>query len=159
MSQSYTGMPQPLKLAFLRSLQRLDGDDFGLADAADDLNDALDAFWPLYADKGRFSPRLQYLYAKRDGVDWLRQWIFDKTTFTEAGVQQADTDAFKALADLREDMDKDIATLETQLRAGQGPAVAQMTTTQIGPVPPIGPNPGDTRYLGDPLKSLFYFPR
>lgn len=158
-------MPEPWRTNLICSLERavergVEADEFNVWKGDSGiLLGIVDGYWEMYEDKGRFSPRLRYLYTQREVIDYVRRRLFEHTTFTEGGVTQSDSDAFKALSDLRGDLDKDIATLEVQVRAGQSPAVAAMTTTQIGPVPAIGPNPGDSRYLGDPLKKSFYFPR
>ena len=150
-------MPEPWRTDLLGSLSRIPAEDeFNIWNEGDaTLLDIIDGYWSLYGDKGRFSVRLQYLYTQREVLDYVRRRIFEQTTMSEGGVEQSDSDAFKALSDLRGDLDKDIAYLEAQLRAGQSPAVAVMTTTQIGPLPRIGPNPADTAYLGDPLKRWF----
>lgn len=147
-------MPGPLKVALMASLQRNYGDDLGLSQSGADVEmlSALDAFWSLYPDKGRLALRLQYLYTCREALDYLRRRVFDKTSFTEDGVEQSYSDALHGLEKMRADLSADILVLETQLRAGLGAAVGTMLADRPGILPrPNTPDPNSPLYRGDPL--------
>lgn len=147
-------MPDGLKGILLKSFARPDeDDDLGLDPEKSGLSAFLDTLWPLYADKGRFALRLQYLYVQRDALDFLRRQTVDAVTFTEAGVSASLGQVEDGLAKMRADVQGDIEQLETQVQAGQVPASAAMMTLQIGSLPAWGANPADTRYLGDPLRG------
>lgn len=147
-------MPPALRLALLSALGRAGADDLSVdpGAAARDLSGDVETFWSLYADKGRLSLRLQYLYTCREAIDWLRRRVFDKPTFSEGGVTQSFSDALHGLEKMRADLCLDITALEAQIRAGLGAAVGVMVSDRPGIVPsPNSPDPNGALYRGDPL--------
>ena len=144
--------PGAIRNLILDSLKRGSGDDLAIGEALGLLDLNLPAMWTLYADKGALSFRLRYLYTLRDCADFLARRLFDITSSTEGGVQQSDSDVFRALCTLRDNTTADITVLETQIRAGQAPQGGLMTTTRPDPVyPGAYPDPTAPYFRGLPF--------
>ena len=108
-------------------------------------------WWMLYADKGRRSIRLQYLYVQREALEDLGRRLFENVNYTE-DVQQSDSDVFKFVGVLRDQCQANIDQLEKQLRGGQVAQNGTMTHDRLGLSPVYGqPDPNSPVYLGDPL--------
>ena len=108
-------------------------------------------WWALYADKGRKSVRLQYLYVQREALEDLGRRLFENVNYTEEA-QQADSDVFKSVGVLRDQCQANIDQLEKQLRAGQVAQSGVMVHDRLDLSPVYGqPDPNSPLYLGDPL--------
>ena len=150
-------MPPALLEALVSSLGLSDSglDPEQAASATVGLADAIPAFWLLYASKGYVSPLVQYLYVRRQAIDFLRGQVvsYVDTTVEEGGSSKL-SQWFGNLSTLYEDLGKEIVVAESQAQAGFGIAVGQITAG-TAQAPQSGAFfPGDSRYTGDPLKPI-----
>lgn len=168
MSTPAPPMPAGLQTILAQSLQRLSAgsDDIQKAiDAAAEMyaspgNSHMALWWALYADKGRVSLRVQYLYVQREMLTDVERRLFEWTTFGQGGVTQSNSDLVKALSAMRMEVQADIDLLEKQVQASRVPRVGVMTNDRLGLSPTYGqPDPNDARYRGDPLaRPIRFYP-
>jgi hypothetical protein len=113
------------------------------------LAEVFDTIWAMYSDAGLRNPRLQYLYAKRQVIEFWKSGSWRDVDFTD-DVEEALGQMSKNLDLMAKGLDTDISTLEKVLNQAFGPAVGQMTTT----TPLAGltgqPDPNHPVYRGDP---------
>ena len=102
----------------------------------------LPIIWGMFDDKSAIDVRLQYLYAKRKAIDYLKGAVRGKV---RRHIDNTDVDynaLMTNLKDMQADVDQEIIAFE-QSGAFNYPASVQMTTTA-----PI--QPGDVIYLPNP---------
>ena len=160
MSTQPRPIPPGLATAFARGLRRPGpmGDaiqsvlDAAARDyAAEGAGTTSALWWALYADRGRISLRLQYLYYQREAYTDLERRLIEFVTNSGAGVTRADSDVIKNVAALRDQAQKDIDQLETQSGACRVPAVGTLTAAVPTRARPVYGDPNSPVYRGDPL--------
>ncbi len=111
------------------------------------LTESLDDIWEMYSDKGALSPRLQYLYAKRQAIDFWLALHFRDVDVDEV-VKESLSQISKNLQAMRDGIDDgkgsgDLPQLESQLQLAGGYAVGDLGAK-------VGVGPGSTHPAGWP---------
>ena len=106
------------------------------------------SLWDSYADKAVLFPRLQYLYTKRQAVDWLRGGRWQEVTFAQGGVQRSASDRFAHLSAMYDALTGEITVLLSSAQMAQGAVAGQIAARE--PVTPCWPGQRDAN---DPLYS------
>lgn len=113
------------------------------------LAEVFDTIWVMYSDTGLRNPRLQYLYAKRQVIEFWKSGTWRDVDFTD-DVEEALGQMSKNLDLMAKGIEGEIGDLEKVLNQAFGPTVGQMSTT----TPLAGltgqPNPNHPAYRGDP---------
>lgn len=112
------------------------------------LEDCLKAIWEMFADKGRRSPRLQYLYASRQTIDFWQKTVWRKVDYDET-VKESLGQMSRNLNMIRDAATAEIGELESQLNQASGPAVGQMVQNTALPPLPGQHDPASPYYAGD----------
>jgi hypothetical protein len=122
------------------------------------------AIWALYADKAQSGPRLQFLYAKREAIDWLLgqpEYANAVDVLTQGGLSVKQSQKVATLQAKREETQKEIVRLELSLRGTRTGAIT--TLDAVTPqAPPAGlpvpvssvPDANDSRFRGDPYQPI-----
>jgi len=135
--------------AILLAEIRAAGDDRARQTTDAILAQVFDTIWSMYSDAGLRNPRLQYLYAKRQVIEFWKSGTWRDVDFTD-DVEEALGQMSKNLDLMAKGLGTDIDVLEKALNQAFGPVVGQMTTT----TPLAGlvgnPDPNAPQYRGDP---------
>lgn len=108
-----------------------------------------DTIWGMYSDAGLRNPRLQYLYAKRQVIEFWRSGSWRDVDYTD-DVEEALGQMSKNLDLMAKGLDGMIEVLEKALSQALGPVVGQMTTTTPLQGLTGNPDPNAPQYRGDP---------
>ncbi len=144
MSATPTGM-KAILLAEIRAA----GDERSRSSVDAILAQVFDTVWDTYQAEGIRNPRLQYLYAKRQVIEFWRSGVWRDVDF--------DDDVSESLGQLSRNldmMDKGLAgqieALESAIGHIAGPRTGVMTTTATHAGLAGQPDPNNPGYRGDP---------
>lgn len=117
--------------------------------------------WEWYEDAGLVHPRLRYLYAKRDAIDYLRAQAVLQTDYQEADVHENLNQRSLNLQRLRDDVETLLKVLLGQIGGTRGVAVGRLVTT--APVMPTDEieapfDPNHSQYRGTPVRRYWRRP-
>lgn len=113
------------------------------------LAQVFDTIWDAYQAEGLRNPRLQYLYAKRQVIEFWKSGVWRDVDFEEE-VSESLSDMLANLDKMDKGLSLQIDALERSQSLVSGPVVGQMTAQ----TPLAGltgqPNPNHPVYRGDP---------
>lgn len=110
----------------------------------------LATLWALNEASGR-SPFVQYLYTKRSGITLLQGSVRTRVTKSVGDLKRQDSDQMKALSDMYDATNAEIARQEQIARASGGARVGVLTTTAPEAPPDVwGPDRNASTWLGNP---------
>jgi len=108
-----------------------------------------DTIWESYSDQGRQNPRLQYLYAKCQVIEYWKSETWRDTDYDD-DVKESLGQMSRALDLMHKLALQQIEALELALRHVNGPAVGQLTTTSTHAPLTGQADPSHPAYRGDP---------
>lgn len=140
--------PMGMKAILLAEI-RAAGDSRSRQTADAILAQVFDTIWDAYQAEGIRNPRLQYLYAKRQVIEFWRSGVWRDVDFND--------DVSESLGQMSRNldlMDKGLAgqinELETAMGNVSGPRVGMMTTTSTHAKAAGQADPSNPAYRGDP---------
>src|SRR6516162_8179930 len=107
-------------------------------DVPDILTTAIGSIWDAWGAKGAVYPFLQALYAERHCIDILLGQLRNLTNASVPNNNPRQGERLKNLQQLRDNVSKEIAKLETQANQSRVACVAPLVVT----APYLPPNPG-----------------
>ena len=140
--------PQDPLLLLIASEIEAAGDATTTATTDKLLEGVLFTIWEMYADKALLHPRLRYLYAKRQVIDFWLSSVWRDVSYTE-DVQEALNQQSDHLTDMRKLVHADITQIEADVASSVGAVTGELSTK----TPLAGlcgrPDPNNTIYRGD----------
>lgn len=113
------------------------------------LTEVFDNVWDLFSSQGLRNPRLQYLYAKRQVIEFWKSSVWRDVDYTD--------DVSESLGQMSRNLDildkaaaGSINELERALSHVTGPCTGQLTTTSTHPALTGQADPSHPVYRGDP---------
>lgn len=125
------------------------------AEVGDEVTGFLPAYWDMNARYAAVAPLLQYLYTKRQALDFLLGGVAQDVDWTE-DASQKDSQLTDHYAALRQAVQSEIDQLQSRAAAMRPPAVGQLSAPQNSKYPAC-PNRNDPVYRGSPSRRDWFW--